>query len=171
MNRLSIMLFVLAPTISNAQFSYAPINVPGAVSTEARGINVTGSSTCCWSVNGISDNGILSGQVFKADFWEAWMKISTDEDFYRGDEDTRGTGLNSNIDTIGYTGANGWFVKTLGANEGAEGDSEPTPAFIPIAYPDAAATLPFGINNSRAVVGAYIDSSNGMHGFLAKADF
>lgn len=131
---------------------------------------VTGSGTCCWSVNGISNNGILSGQVFKADFWEAWMKISTDEDFYRDNVDTRGTGLNSNIDTIGYTGANGWFVKTLEANDGTEGDSEPTPDFIPVAYPNASATLPFGINNARAVVGAYTDSS-GMHGFLAKADF
>jgi hypothetical protein len=132
---------------------------------------VTGSSTCCWSVNGISNNGILSGQVFRADFWEAWMKESTDDDFYMNHEDTFGTGLNSNVDTVGYSGANGWIVKSLEANEGSGGsEKEANPAFTPLAYPGSGSTLPFGFNDHRAVVGTYSDSTNVLHGFMATAD-
>ena len=135
---------------------------------------VAGSGTCCWSVTGISNNGILSGQVFKADFWEAWMKQSTDEDFYlnttNNSGDTFGTGLNSNVDTIGYTGINGWFAKRIELSEGSN-DSGETPSFIPVAYPSGGNTIPFGVNDARAVVGLYSDSKGVIHGFLAKPNF
>jgi hypothetical protein len=138
---------------------------------------VAGSGTCCWSVNGISNNGILSGQVFKADFWQAWMKSSADEDFYmnvpsgNNGDDTFGTGLNSNVDTIGYTGLNGWFAKRIELNEGTNDAPEVTTSFIKVAYPSGANTVPFGVNDLRAIVGTYSDSKGVMHGFLAKPNF
>jgi hypothetical protein len=43
MYRFTVLLFLLLTSpICHAQFSYAPINVPGAVSTEARGIDNKG---------------------------------------------------------------------------------------------------------------------------------
>src|SRR5205807_867151 len=80
---------------------------------------------CCWSVTGISNNGVLSGLLFQADFWQAWMKEATDQDFFtmalsgttNGCCDSFGLGVNSNVNTIGYT-ANGWFTKRLEVNEG-----------------------------------------------------
>jgi hypothetical protein len=43
MNRLILaIVFFLPSTLLAQTFTYAPINVPGAVSTQARGINATG---------------------------------------------------------------------------------------------------------------------------------
>ena len=36
--------------------------------------NAPATNPCCWSVNGIANNGFISGQVFQADFWMAWFK-------------------------------------------------------------------------------------------------
>ena len=145
------------------------------------------ASPCCWSVTGISNNGILSGLLFQADFWQAWMKEATDQDFFtmalsgttNGCCDSFGLGVNSNVNMIGYT-ANGWFTKRLEVNEGTnDSTTETAPTFIPVIFPGATSTqppsnlptYPFGINDLRAVVGAYIDSNNKMHGFLAKPNF
>jgi hypothetical protein len=54
-------------------------------------------------VNGIANNGVISGQVFKNDFNTAWLKEGTDEDFYLyKNGDTFGTGVNSATDIVGY---------------------------------------------------------------------
>jgi len=84
--------------------------------------------------------------------------------------DTFGTGVNSNVDTIGY-GSGGWFAKHIELNEGVN-DTEVKPSFITVAYPGAAeGTIPFGLNDRRWIVGIYYDSTGKQHGFLAKPNF
>ena len=132
------------------------------------------AAPCCWSVNGISNNGILTGQVFQADFWQAWLKEATDQDFYmnippgNNGADTFGTGVNSATDVVGYTGIAGWFAKHIELNEGTNDVTEVRPGFIPVMYPNSQFTVPFGLNNLRGVVGMYSDSTRKQHGFLAK---
>lgn len=132
----------------------------------------TVSGTCCWSVNGISNNGFLSGTNFFHDFVSAWFKSAKDVDFYPLTKDTDGTAVNSNSDVIGYFGSGkGWFAKNIEANEGANDATEKKPSFIPVAFPHSKATYPFGLNDQRWVAGTYTDASGVMHGFIAKPNF
>ena len=143
-----------------------------------------GAGPCCESVTGISNNGILSGLVFQSDFFMAWMKQSTDEDSFTypsgGSQccDTNGTGVNNNVDMIGFTGFQGWFTKHIELNE-VESSGEETPQFIKVNFPGHTSTqppaplptYPFGINDKRWIVGTYMDGANHMHGFVAKPQF
>jgi len=144
-----------------------------------------GAAPCCESVTGVSNNGILSGLVFQADRFMAWMKKSTDEDFFTyptGTEteccDTNGTGVNNSIDMIGFTGAQGWFTKHIELNE-VESAGETTPKFINVNFPGKTATqppaalptYPFGLNDKHWIAGTYTDSANHTHGFVAKPNF
>jgi hypothetical protein len=141
-----------------------------------------GAGPCCESVSGVSNDGVLSGLVFQADFFMAWMmKKGADQDFFTyphgGTQccDTSGTGINNNFNMIGFTGAQGWFTKNIELNE-VESSGEVTPTFIKVNFPAQAnaqplPTYPFGINDKRWIVGAYIDNSNHMHGFVAKPNF
>jgi hypothetical protein len=129
------------------------------------------SGTCCWSVNGISNNGFLSGTNFYHDFVTAWFKAGTDEDFYPGTSDNDGTGVNSNSDVIGYSGGGkGWFAKHIELNENNDA-TEVNPSFITVAFPNSQATYPLGLNDSRWIAGTYTDSSGVMHGFIARPNF
>jgi hypothetical protein len=132
----------------------------------------TTNGTCCQSVNGISNNGIIVGQVFLADSWQAWLKEATDEDFWKYQSgDSFAEALDQNTDVAGYsTIAGGWFAKHIEANEGA-GDSEGKLSFVVVNYPNSQSTTPFGMNDSRYVAGAYVDSSGRQHGFIAKPTF
>ena len=141
-----------------------------------------GAGPCCESVTGVSNNGILSGLVFQADRFMAWMKESTDEDFFTyptGTQtqccDTSGTGVDSNIDMIGFTGSQGWFARHIEQNE-VESSGEVTPHFIKVNFPGGTSTqplptYPFGLNDKHWVAGTYTDSANRMHGFVAKPNF
>jgi hypothetical protein len=132
----------------------------------------TVSGTCCWSVNGISNNGFLSGTNLYHGFVSAWFKSATDEDFYPVTRDTNGTAVNSNSDVIGYfASGKGWFAKHIESNEGTNDATEVKPGFIPVAYPNAKATYPMGLNDMRWIAGVYKDSSGVMHGFIAKPNF
>src|SRR5438270_13275736 len=58
------------------------------------------AGACCWSVTGISNTGVLAGLLFQSDFWQAWMKAGTDQDFFTYPTvnqccDTTATGVNS----------------------------------------------------------------------------
>lgn len=134
------------------------------------------AGTCCWSVNAIANSGVIVGQVFDADFNQAWYKAGTDEDFYMdvtadtAGGDTFGTGVNSGNDIVGYDSSRGWFAKNIEANEGTSDSGEKTPNFITVQFPNSF-TVPFGVNNARAVVGAAINASGKMQGFLAKPNF
>jgi hypothetical protein len=122
-----------------------------------------------WSVNGIANSGVITGQLFQADNYQAWFKAGTDEDFYMFNGfDTFGTGVNSGNDAVGY-GQQGWFAKSIESNEGTNDSTEATPSFIVVQFPNTSVTVPFALNNLRAVVGTYTDTS--AHGFLAKPNF
>lgn len=140
-----------------------------------------GVAPCCESVTGVSNNGILSGLVFQSDFFQAWMKEATDEDFFTYPSviqccDSTGTAINNNVDMIGFTGGTGWFTKHIELNE-VESSGEVTPQFINVIFPGQTfasgplPTYPFGLNDKRWIVGAYMDSANHTHGFVAKPNF
>lgn len=128
---------------------------------------------CCWSVTGISNNGILTGITFVGDFWQAWLKEATDQDFYmdvpagNNGTDSFGTGLNSATDVVGYTGIAGWLAKSIEQNEGSN-DSDVQPSFVAVKFPGSQYTIPFAVNDLRAMVGTYVDAAGKQHGFLAK---
>ncbi|HEV2731677.1 MAG TPA: hypothetical protein VGV15_16725 [Terriglobales bacterium] len=95
-----------------------------------------------------------------------------DEDFYPLTGDTNGTAVNSNADVIGWrVGGKGYFAKHIELNEGTNDAVEVKPVFISVAYPNAKATYPMGLNDSRWIAGVYADSSGVMHGFIAKPNF
>lgn len=136
------------------------------------------AAPCCWSVNGISNSGIISGQVFQSDFNMAWLKEAADEDFYEyftapaNGGDTYGTGVDSATDVIGFASqAGGFFAKHIELNEGTNDAVEVHPGFLPVKYPGAQFTIPFGINDSRYLAGTYYDPNGGQHGFIAKPNF
>ena len=135
------------------------------------------AAPCCWSVNGIANSGVITGQVFQADFNQAWFKGGADEDFYmdvppaNNGNDTFGTGVDSGNDVIGYDASRGWFAKNIEANEGISDSTEVRPTFIVVKFPNSGSTVPFGLNNLRGVVGTYVDSTGKQHGFLAKPNF
>lgn len=127
---------------------------------------------CCWSVNGIANSGVIVGEVFENDFFNAWFKQGTDEDFFLrfpSGGDTFATGVNSGADMVGYEaiGPVGWFAKTIEANESTSDATDSAPVFVAVKYPNSRATIPFGVNNLRAVVGTYTDSAGRQHGFWA----
>jgi hypothetical protein len=83
--------------------------------------------------------------------------------------------IDSNIDLIGFTGAQGWFTRHIELNE-VESSGEVTPQFLKVNFPgqangQALLTYPFGINDKHWIAGAYVDSANHMHGFVAKPNF
>jgi len=129
------------------------------------------AAPCCWSVNSIANSGVIAGQLFQADNFQAWFKAGTDEDFFlrnSGGSDTFGTGVNSTTDMVGYSVAGGWFAKNIEANEGTNDSTEKAPSFVSVKFPNSQFTVPFGLNNARAIVGTYSDSAGKQHGFLAK---
>jgi hypothetical protein len=127
-----------------------------------------GTSNCyhCTSVNGISNNGIIVGEAFRAGFFTGWLKEAADDDYFVQNGDTVFTGINKNTDIVGYSAfGGGWLAKGIEVNE-STGDTEKNPAYIPVAYPNSNTTYPFGLNSHDAVVGTYEDGT-GTHGFLA----
>jgi hypothetical protein len=102
----------------------------------------------------------LVGQVFLADFWQAWLKEATDEDFWKYQNgDSFAEALDKNADVTGYsTATGGWFAPHVEANEGT-GDSEVKRNFVVVNYPNSQSTTPFGMNDFRYVAGTYVDSS------------
>ena len=130
------------------------------------------AAPCCWSVNGIANSGVITGQMFQADRVYAWFKQGTDQDFflYKGIE-TFGLGVKSNADLVGMGAGGSWFAPNIEANEGTNDATETAPSFKVVAYPNASSTQAFGVNNLKAVVGSYVDSAGKQHGFLAKANF
>jgi len=142
--------------------------------------NAPATNPCCWSVNGIANNGFISGQVFQADFWMAWFKNGSDEDFYEfhssttNGGDTFGTGVDSNADVVGYApGSGGYYSKHIELNEGTNDAAEITPQGIAMNYPGAPqfSTYPFSVNDIRGVAGMYVDGAGVTHGFIARPNF
>lgn len=128
-------------------------------------------------VFGIANRGTIVGATYRTygliPMWVGYMKAGTDEDFFaRAQDDTWATGVNNSVDITGWGmyGA-GFFAKHIELNEGPN-DAEVQPVFLNVNYPGAAGTFPMGLNDQRAVVGAYTDMATGqIHGFVAAPTF
>ncbi len=124
------------------------------------------------SVNGISNNGYLSGTTLYKNFFNGWFKSGTDEDFYPVTTNLTGTAVDNNSDVIGYfPNGQGWFAQHIEMNEGTNDASDATQGFIPVLYPNAKTTYPMGMNDARWIAGTYTDAGGVMHGFIAKPNF
>jgi hypothetical protein len=128
--------------------------------------------TCCQSANGISNNGIISGQFFRGASQQSWRKGASDRDLWIYQiSDTSGTALDIYEDVTGYkTAGVGWFAPHVESGEKTR-DVENTLRFIAVSYPNSRSTQPFGMNDSRYLVGSYIDSAGKRHGFIAQPKF
>jgi hypothetical protein len=134
-------------------------------------MNAGGSihAPCCQSVNGISNSGMFVGQLFYRESWQTWLKAATD---VRNDQigDTLGTGLNNYGDVTGYkTVGKGWFGRRVQSGKG-KGDTEGTLRLVLVSYPNARSTQSFGVNDSRYLVGSYMDATGKRHGFIAQPE-
>jgi hypothetical protein len=141
------------------------------VNGKSTAVAVSSDTGCpnCDGSTGIANNGTIVGFAMKGDSWRGYLKRGTDFDFFpkflNGDSFT--DAVNDKADMVGYGGGGtvAYLAKTVESNEGTT-DAEKSPAYLTFAYPGSSVTLPFGVNDTRSIVGAYSDS-NGIHGFLA----
>ena len=121
-----------------------------------------GQGTGIW---GISNLGVLVGQMFNNDFdfWNGLLIAPGDTDVYSYQADTTITGVNDSDDIVGFS--NGGFFSPTVEVENTE-TNEPPPTRVSVAFPNASFTRPRSINNQRMIVGTYGDN-NGWHGFMA----
>lgn len=130
----------------------------------------------CTGVYGVANSGQIVGTGWRIlgsiPMWVSYMKQGTDDDFFsNAQDDSWATAVNDNIDVAGYgIYGNGYFAKQIELNEGVD-DTEVTPQFLPVIYPNAVGTYPFAMNNQRSVVGAYMSTDGLMHGFVAAPTF
>jgi hypothetical protein len=132
-------------------------------------ISVNSGPGCpnCNGLSGIANNDAMVGFAFHDDSWVGFLKNGSDFDFFPrfNDGDSFTDAVNDKIDIVGYGIGHAYFAPSVEANEGSP-ESEKSPDYIPFKYTGGYPTQPFGINDSRAIVGAYEDST-GIHGFLA----
>jgi len=137
-------------------------------------MNLGDSCPYCTSVNGISNSGVISGQAFHVGSWAGFLKADKDIDFFKYQSgDTRFTGVNNNTDILAFSErANlvliGFWAKHIEWGEGTNDATEVKPAFVLLNFPGGNSTIPFAINDLRAIVGTYTDSNGHQQGFFAK---
>jgi len=131
----------------------------------------------CAGVLGISNRGATVGAAFRVleqiPQWVAFMKWRPEENlFTRTQDDTWATGINDRGDVVGYGiyGA-GFLVSHVGRGEAWADGVEVDVDLVPVQYPGAVGTFPFGVNNRGVVVGAYRSSDGALHGFVAAPQF
>jgi len=128
----------------------------------------------CTSINGISNSGVISGQAFRDGSWAGFLKADKDIDFFKYQSgDTRFTGVNNNTDILAFSERPnsvfiGFWAKHIELGEGTNDSTEVKPAFVLLKFPGGTSTVPFSINDVRAVVGTYTDSHGNQQGFFAK---
>ncbi len=176
---------------------FTKIDFPGAQGTIAMGINnartivggFNNSHGFIWSkgvfkqfdaptngspdtiLNGISNTGVIAGQVFSGDHWRGFIKTGGDLDFLAalGALDNEAEGVNTGQDVIGcHDTASGFLALKVEASEGTE-KTERFPPQTAIMFPGSTNTCSMAINNHRAIVGTYLDKQMRAHGFLALA--
>jgi hypothetical protein len=121
------------------------------------------------TINGISNLGVIVGDLFRADFFNGWQKRGTDLDVFQriGNLDTHVNGVNGRDDLVGAApGTENGFV-SFHQESGESGETSEALKPVPIHFPNSSGTTPWSINYSQAIVGSYTDSNFGSHGFLA----
>jgi probable HAF family extracellular repeat protein len=124
------------------------------------------------TINGISNLGVIAGDIFRADFFNAWQKAGPDLDVFQriGGSDTHLNGVNARDDVVGSAaalGGQGFVTFHSEASETGEHGEVLHP--VPIAFPGGSNTTPWSINFHQAIVGSYQDVNFpfAFHGFLA----
>ena len=144
MNRLIFLLLVTSiPTSLLAQFSYAPVNVPGAAATQARGINNNGEIVGFYQRSGCIDNNVVPtcpAEGFK------YVNGSYVKLMVPGAVSTAIMGVNDYGDLVGF------YRKSGGSLHGFIWYHQNVVKTID--YPHSGwPTIPFGINKAGTVVG------------------
>ena len=121
------------------------------------------------TINGISNLGVVVGDLFRSDFFNAWQKAGPDLDVFQriGGTDTHLNGVNGRDDVVG-NGQGGAFVTFHSeASETGEHGEVLHPVFIN--FPGGENTTPWSINFHQAIVGTYqsVNFPFAFHGFLA----
>ena len=175
---LIVLTFLIASTAPlKAQIrrpvTYIPIIFPGAIETEAHGINAFGEIVGSW----VDGSGNTHGFLYNAGTYTSFD--------YPGSNSTVPWAINNAGDIVGihdnnvgfllkgglggvFSTTNGEardinnfdFISNIAGFTSLDGEQ-----FLVI-YPGAADTLSFGINDALQVVGYYVDSSGNSHGFL-----
>jgi hypothetical protein len=149
MNRLILaVIFFLPSTLLGQTFTYAPINVPGSVSTQARGINNYGEVVGFYKNTPCTDSDLVVPNCPNTKGFKlvngSYIKLMVP-----GSSRTVIMGVNEYGDLVGF------YTKS---SDGS------THGFIwyhqnvvePIDFPGVAnATIPFGINKAGIVVGGF----------------
>ena len=170
------------------------INQPGSSFTSASGVNNsltvvgTGATGFIWkkgvftkldfsnpaageseTINGISNLGVIVGNLFRQDFQNAWQKAGSDLDIYKriNGLDTLLNGVNGRDDVVGSASgiSNGFVSFHVESNEAGETSETLKP--VRIHFPNSGNTTPWSINYAQAIVGTYTSTNNIAHGFLA----
>ena len=127
-------------------------------------------------INGISNNGVMVVSFYDKENFKGFLKAGGDDDVFDNDKcqsfhslDNGTYGINSATDIVGFALSCpiGYFAKHVELNEGPNDENEVAPSYIPVAYPGADSTQPYGVSDTRIVVGTY----NGEHGFIATPMF
>lgn len=126
----------------------------------------------CSGVYGISNNGIIVGSAWRTmgiTMWTGYLKAGITRDFFvKTQDDTYTTAVNNATDIVGFGiyGA-GFIAKKIEPNPGKTTGGVIAPEFLWLMHPNGISTFPFGINDSRVVVGAYMVEDGSLHGFVA----
>ena len=118
-------------------------------------------------INGISNLGVIVGDLFASDFFNGWQKAGPDLDIFAriNGSDTRVMGTNARDDLVGSAAGRGFVSFHQEGAETSETGEKLKP--VPINAPGARTTTPWSINRFQAIVGTFIDDLNVSHGFLA----
>lgn len=124
------------------------------------------------TLNGISNLGVIVGDLFASDFFNAFQKAGPDLDVFQriGGSDTHLNGVNGRDDVVGTATAlgGGGFV-TFHSEASETGEHGEVLHPVRINFPGGEGTTPWSINFHQAIVGSYQDVNFpfAFHGFLA----
>jgi probable HAF family extracellular repeat protein len=189
-NRLFNLCFLCAIfgfcVAATAQCKYTTLNIPGAVTSTAFGINDQGAIVGAFTTSTTDDRGFLlfQGQFSHFNFPGA---ESTEAEDINNNGQIVGDYLNVKTGQHGFLVHNGVFssfsdpsapsqTQALGINNfgtivgmaGVNGFRLSGGKFTTIRFPGSTRTVAHGINDSGIIVGTYGDAKNFNHGFMLK---
>lgn len=181
-----LSIFLGVSIAASAQCQYTTLNIPGALTSTALGVNDQGAIVGAFTTSTTDDRGFL---LFQGKFTHF---------NFPGAESTEAEDINNNGQIVGdylnvKTGQHGFLVhngvfssfsdpsapsqtQALGINDfgtivgmaGVNGFRLSGGKFTTIRFPGSTRTVAHGINNSGIIVGTYGDAKNFSHGFMLK---
>jgi hypothetical protein len=121
------------------------------------------------TIHGISNLGVIVGDLFRQDFQNGWQKSGTDLDVFQRIQgsDTHINGVNGRDDLVGEGPGIGSGFVSFHQESGETGEQSEALKPVRIHFPGSFSTSPLSINYAQAIVGSYNDSNQVAHGFLA----